>query len=393
MKHSVTRLIFTLLLPAMAFSQNESVEPTVDVTLPDDTSEIKSEQRWGALPAYAFREETGHQYGALVIHYLPQIDGTSKPSDITNAILYSTRNQFRAVTNPSIFWDKDRKHYEGSLDYQNWPTQFFGRGSDPVFEEVPSTQGQKLDDDGNPIYEKGLLYYSQLLSFNNFYELSPDGLWWMGIENRFNYRNISWPREGQLRIHGFENMVGKDGGITSGLGFRTSHDTRDNINSAHEGYLASWGTRFYSQALGSDFDYHEHRLDLRYYQPVGTHTLAFRTLQWIQFGDVPFYSLASTNGNNELRGIPIGFYNNTQLSSYQAEYRTPSLGYRLELRLFADISQIRSNLNEIGEEKYHFTAGPGIRWALNPKQKFFVRVDVPITHEGPEMVIHIKEAF
>lgn len=345
----------------------------------------ESQQRWGGLPAYSYRAETGHQFGGLLVYYLPQAEGTSKPSDITSAILLSTKNQFRAVSSSSIFWNKDTKHYVGTLDFQVWPNQFYGIGEEPQFKTIEDFEGNE---------ENGILHHTNLFTFDNLYEFSPDGLFWIGFENQFTYEQINWTKQGLLEQEGLNTMTGYNGGILSGLGVQLALDARDNINSAHKGYFAAWNSTAYGKYLGSDFNFHEHRLDLRYYLPLpGERTIALRTRQWVQFGEVPFHNLARTNGTNELRGVPIGTYQDKQLSSYQLEYRGTPLPWRLGYRIFTDIAQVRSNFNQWSKARYQKTYGLGVRWALNPEQKFNVRIELPIVDGALSPVIEIKEAF
>lgn len=377
--------------PQPVLEEKVAVKKEPSDSLPVKEPEQVERQKWGILPAYAYRKETGHQLGALVIYYLPQIENSKKPSNITTAALYSTQNQARFVVAPSVYFGQDRKHWSSSLDFKIWPSQFYGIGEDPQFEkgEISPKKGEAEDPD-----LAGILYHNNLFSFTNLYEVSTNGKFWYGVENRFHTHNIAWTRQGLLEGNGFGQMDGYDGGITSGLGAVASYDTRDNINSAHTGALVKWTSRIYGQFLGSDYEYNEHKLDARVYLPIpGGRTLAMRTYHWGQFGDVPFYMLASTDGKSELRGVPIGYYQDKQLSSYQMEFRSAPLPWRLGYRVFGDLSQVRPDINQFHDAKYHYTYGVGLRWALNPERRFNVRIELPIVDGQLSPVVEIKEAF
>lgn len=372
-----------------AIQSEEMVEPQDEQQT--EVLSDSSRQKWGILPAYALRKETGHQFGALVIYYLPEFEGSQKPSNITTAALYSTRNQARFVIAPSVYFGQDRKHWISSLDFKIWPSQFYGIGEDPQFEagEIQPKMGDPEDED-----LAGILYHNNLFSFTNLYEISTNGKFWYGLENRLHYHDIAWTRQGLLRANNFDQMQGYHGGVTSGLGAIASYDTRDNINSALSGTFVKWTSRYYGAALGSDHEYNEHKFDARVYLPIpGERSLALRTYHWTQFGDVPFYMLASTDGKSELRGVPIGYYQDKQLSSYQVEYRGTPLPWRLGYRVFGDLSQVRPDFDQLGKASYHYSYGLGIRWALNPERKFNVRIELPIVDGELSPVIEIKEAF
>ena len=171
-------------------------------------------------------------------------------------------------------------------------------------------------------------------------------------------------------------------------------DSRDNINSASKGSYASWLSRIYTSVLGSDYEFLDHELDLRHYFSLpGERVIAIRTLQQITHGDVPFLSLATTDGVHELRGAQEGKYQDRQSSSFQIEYRGTPLPWRFGYRVFAETSQVRSNFDELQSAKFQKSFGFGIRWALNPERKYNVRLDIPWVEGNLSPVIEITEAF
>ena len=60
-------------------------------------------------------------------------------------------------------------------------------------------------------------------------------------------------------------LVGRDGGLTSGLGLAVAWDTRDNnFFPSSGGYYEAYASNFY-EFLGSDFEYNKYIVDLRHY--------------------------------------------------------------------------------------------------------------------------------
>lgn len=326
-------------------------------------------KRWSVLPAAASSPETGLQAGILAVHYLPK-DSLDATRTIGLAAIVSIKKQVRMVLFPNIYWGQNQQHFEGALDYKYWPANYYGVGSETTDSaSVYTTQYIKLSSN-----------YSRALSKN----------FWIGATHQFHYNEIDWK---DSLPHRFNDELGFNGNRLSGLGLILTFDQRDNPNAPTTGYYLNQRLIQFAQVTGSDFTYTELEWDARAYQTFADYTLALGGQLKSQNGNVPLLHLSSQDGTKRFRGIEKGRYRDKNLLSLQSEIRTPLYFWNIGFATFAELSQVANSISQIDHKGWISSFGMGIRYAMNPKEKFNVRVDLAIVEGSAGLVIDVKEAF
>ena len=181
-----------------------------------------------------------------------------------------------------------------------------------------------------------------------------------------------------------------------GMGFSFLWDNRDQIINPFSGAFITVTSNYYSNALGSDFDFNQYTLDFRKYLKISTnknHVLAFQTTQLLSFNTVPWVQNAALGGL-PLRGYFRGRYRDHNLSTFQLEYRSPLLFWKISTVGFAGLGWVYPTLEDFIPNKVHPSIGGGFRIQLEEKSRLNLRFDVGIGEEGePAFYFGIREAF
>jgi len=206
----------------------------------------------------------------------------------------------------------------------------------------------------------------------------------------------------------YESEDFKDGGVTTGPGILLVYDDRkdkfpigggrDEIVFPIGGGRQELFLGLYDQALGSDFDYQEYRLNLTYYIPLGWDwtILGLRGQVQMKEGDVPFWDMSSFGSDSTIRGYNDGRFRGYDSTLFNAELRqafdvefSPVPWGALKqfvLRapmvvLFYDYGRVFMDEDDILDQfkGYHYTYGVGFRFIISPS--VLVRFDWGISEE------------
>jgi outer membrane protein assembly factor BamA len=89
----------------------------------------------------------------------------------------------------------------------------------------------------------------------------------------------------------------------TGLGFRVNRDTRINRFYPDQGSYVDLTTMFFSEALGSKYDFEPFKFTVNHYQGLTPRqVLAYNLYTCATWGEPPFYGECIYGSNNELRG-------------------------------------------------------------------------------------------
>jgi len=191
-----------------------------------------------------------------------------------------------------------------------------------------------------------------------------------------------------------QKILGSAGGAISGAGVMFSFDTRDNVYFPFSGRYYNAAASWFGGAIGSDYDFANYNVDLRqYFSVTPSQILATQLLMNFISGDPPFPALAQLGGKSLMRGYYTGRYRDKQLIVLQAEYRL-ILSRRFGLAGFAGIGEVAEKLTRFALRDFKASYGAGIRYAVSPKEKINIRLDLGFGQEpfvGP--IITIAEAF
>lgn len=330
-------------------------------------------QRWSVLPVMGYSTETTLFVGGMAIHYLPQRPQT-RGSSIPTVGFGSLKGQYQVFVVPDLYTVANTYRLEGALGVQKWPASYYRRGNGAGPETV--------DYQANGIE----LELSAQRRFGGHRD--SRGGFFAGPLLRVVLNEVSWKESGSCPI-----VAGADGGALVGIGLATSYDTRDVPGAPLAGDYVTYTLGLHHPWMGSDYDYTLHLLEARHYHGLGhQRVLAVGGDLRLISGAPPFREQSSPDGIGQLRGIENGRYHDTHLLSLQVEYRQPLRG-RTGGVVYLDAAQVAPRVGSLSLDAFHFAPGMGLRFALNPEQRFNLRFDVSWVDGGPGVVFTAGEAF
>lgn len=310
------------------------------------------------FPIIFYSPETSLAGGAGAVFTFRESDLTdeTRPNNLQIMAIYTLKNQATFQVTPDIYFNDQNGELYINLSYLNWPTSFFGIGNSGSID---------LDDIDNleEEYTTEDLRIQPWLAHKIYSHLS------LGVTYDLKNSNISDVEDGGEIDEG--DLVGSDGGVSSGLGPAIIWDTRDHIFFPSEGSWHKAWIWVYRDWMGSDFSYEYYSVDFRHYLRIySDHVLALQGIGVSTKGDVPFSELPTPL----MRGLYQDVFKDQDMISLQAEYRFP-IKDRWSGAAFlstGDAFQSNGGFDEINL-KYSF--GGGIRYMLNKKEKINLRLD------------------
>jgi len=366
-------LILITIVFSLSFFFSDALKAQEDDNKPDTVGVGGTD--WFAYPFVFYSPETNWAFGAGGILYFKLSDRfKSKPSSITASGFYTVNNQFDITVIPEIYLKHDKHLLSTKLNFGEIFDYFYGIGS--TSPDIPNNQYFQRNFILNVKY--------QMEAFRKNLKVGPVYEWRsMDIINK----------EGNPILD--SNLVrGSNGGTTSGLGFIVSHDTRDNIFYPSKGGFHQFSATYYSQAIGSDFDYSKYLLDLRRYLSLSTnHILALQVYGIVEFGYPPFYDLALLGGDKVMRGYLYGRYRDRLYYAFQAEYRLPVI-WRFGFVVFGGLGDVASELAKVTLATIKPTYGFGVRFRIDELQKLDLRVDFGFGEDNANGIyFSVNQAF
>jgi outer membrane protein assembly factor BamA len=311
------------------------------------------------LPIIARSIETGWSFGlaSAGTFHLKTHDSTTRTSNAQALALYTTRHQFVAAINGSIYFPGERYILNEQLSYSSFPDEFWGLGNSAPYSNKESYKFKQYY-----VY----LHPQRLISRNLF----------LGAVYEFQrVFDIEYTPRG---LFDTEDIVGRYGYHISGLGLSITYDTRNNAFSPDRGEMLQFYFDHFTPFLGSDYQYTNYVLDCRrYFRVPGGEVLAIQAYGTFNAGEVPLRSLAYLGGANSMRGYYAGRFRDKNAAVLQAEYRIP-LFWRLGAVGFGGIGNAGPRLEDIDFNGLKYSYGGGLRLALNKKEKLNLRLDYGI---------------
>jgi len=190
------------------------------------------------------------------------------------------------------------------------------------------------------------------------------------------------------------DLLGVGSSWVVGAGPSLAWDSRDSTFWPTRGGFHSAQVTFADEALGSTFDFTRSRIDLRQFMPIWLdHVLGLQARSVLARGDVPFYALAAPGGGRMHRGWYRGRHRDRNALAFQVEYRAP-IWWRLGAVAFASTSQVAHEVGGLDFADSTFAGGGGIRFAVLPRDKVNMRLDVAYGDgESVRVYLQVPEAF
>jgi Omp85 superfamily domain len=327
------------------------------------------------LPIIARSIETGWSFGlaSASTFHLYKRDTAIRTSNAQAIALYTTRKQFVAAINGSIYFPGERWIINEQLSYSSFPDEFWGLG-------------KRAPDSSKESY-KFKQYYVYL---HPQYKIGKD--LFLGTVYEFQrVFGVEYPAGGLFDL---ENVVGRHGYVVSGLGLSLTYDTRNNAFSPDKGVMLQFYFDHFNSIFGSDYQYTNYVIDLRRFIRVYKgQVLALQVLGTFNSGEVPLRSLAYLGGSNEMRGYYAGRYRDKNAGVLQAEYRVP-LFWRIGAVGFGDAGNVGPELSDINFRHFKYSYGGGLRIALNQSEKLNLRLDYGLAKGNSQgFYLQLGEAF
>ncbi len=338
-----------------------------------DSTAVRRNRLLG-LPIAFFSPETlwGGGVAGIYSFRLPNTADDSRPSQIQFGLTYTQERQVLSYL-PFEIRTKDQEWlFFGELGYYRYFYQFWGVGN-------------SLPDANEETYSVNF----PRLRLNVLRKVLPNTF--LGLRYWGDDYQVGEVAEGGLLESG--DIPGAGGSVVSGFGALAIYDNRDHIFYPSKGWLIEGLILQNGPAFGSPFRFTRARLDAARYFPVWRdHILALNFLGEFVYGEAPFQELALYGGTKKARGFYQGRYRDQKMLLLQAAYRFP-IYWRFRGEIFASYGGVAPRLNELVIREFHFNYGAGLRFALNPEEKIYVRADVGIGNGQPNFYLTIGEAF
>lgn len=245
-----------------------------------------------------------------------------------------------------------------------------------------------------------------ILYFQSSHSYFPDNLWGIGqnttndARERFatqqfyltpHLKKRVWKRLFTGAIIDYQNLIkinyqtngvfekdvvfGRNPYQILGLGLSLSYDTRNVAFWPTKGVFFQTQGVTYNSEIASDYDFNKWMMEFRFFKSLAkNHIVAGQIHHLYNDGDVPFRSLSSFGGANQMRGFYQGRFKDKSMYSLIIEYR-PCLFWKLSACVFAGAGNVYSQFNQIDLNQLKYSFGGGLRMAILENEKLHLRID------------------
>jgi hypothetical protein len=325
-----------------------------------------------AFPFAVRSLETNWGFGGIAARFFKAKDTSIRTSDINVLGLYTLRSQLILVLSSTVFFPHEDHIVRFQASYSYYPDDFWGLGNHTSY----------TDKEG----------FSQKQFFINPQFLKRvHGNMYLGLTYEFQHTGPVTYTPGS--VFDKEEIAGRHGGNTSGIGPILSWDTRNNAYSPDHGFFAEIQFEWFHKDIGSDFNFRLLSIDLRKFIRLSAkEVLAFQGLGGLTFGNTPFRKLEELGGADMMRGYYGGRFTDKCLMAYQAEYRR-FLFWRIGAVAFASTGEVGPAPGKFELDGFHYAYGAGLRFALSKEEKLNLRVDYGIAKHSNAFTVQLREAF
>jgi outer membrane protein assembly factor BamA len=327
---------------------------------------------WVILPGINYTPERGLTVaGALLRYFRIERRADARPSSLGLRAGISLDGRSEVSFDPSLWMIGDRLNVAGTTGVSYFDYPYYGIGNDSRAEDREDYTAVRV----GARLEVAARVWHALFG---------------GLLYDVRYEDITETDDGGMIDAG---VVGGDGSLLSGVGGILRWDSRDHSFAPRSGGLINLSPRLYRRGLGSDQDFGRLLLDASWFiDLVGEHVIALDGRAEFRTGDPPFDHLSQAGGSRLLRGMIEGRYRDNHFIGGQVEYRFPLL-WRFGGVAFGGAGRVAHRVDEFDLEGWHWAAGGGLRFAVNPNERINLRFDAGATAEGPNVYLAIGEAF
>jgi hemolysin activation/secretion protein len=327
------------------------------------------------FPALFYAPETGFGFGGLLVPvYNFGQDSLTRNSTGQVLVYYTTEKQSSAQFSYTIYTNHERYAILGETNYYDAPIFYYGTGNHNSEEDA------------------SLISYKLLYTQNRILKQLKKNVFLGGQFQVVRVGTADYnAEEGRLDDRPADEL---DGYTAVGIGPAFLFDSRDNSINAYKGSYVELGSFFNGKAIGSEFNFSRHTVDVRKYFPLSNkQVVAVQGKGVFETGDAPFRELAYFGGHRSMRGFYEGRFRDKQMLVAQAEYRLHFLK-RHGVVVFGSAGQVASKVSNFGFGENKYAGGLGYRFMLNTKDRINIRVDYAVGTGGTSGVYFaIGETF
>ncbi|QMW05913.1 BamA/TamA family outer membrane protein [Spirosoma foliorum] len=279
---------------------------------------------------------------------------TTRTSNTQALALYSLRKQFIAAINGTTYFPGERIILNYQLSYSYFPDKFWGLGKEAPDENEESYTFKQ--------------YYAYLHFQRKVKERVFAGL-------VYEYQRLLSVDYQPGKLFDQLAVPGRNPYHISGAGLSLTYDSRNNAFAPDQGGFLQVYFNHFARLFGSDFGYTNYVIDFRRFLRIyRQQVLAIQAYGFFNSGNVPLRSLASFGGSNSMRGFYDGRFRSKNQIVAQVEYRVP-LFWRLGAVGFFGVGNVGDHFNDLNFQEVKYSAGGGVRLALNRKERLNLRID------------------
>lgn len=315
------------------------------------------------VPAFGYEPETKFHFGAVSLFTLDLYqDSITRLSNAKIEFNYTLRNQIIFETEWNYFFREEKWFSDGLIHFAKYPDFYFGIGTDV-------TENNKV------LYESNRM----ILDFG-LYRNIVDKLFLGGEIKYSNYSNVSTTNP--------NTFLELTDAWSLGLSSTIFYDSRNNLLNASEGALFKLNVGY---NVGTN-NYAIAKVDLRkYFTFKNNFVLASRLYNSFVIGTPNFYDYSILGGDQFVRGYFFGKFRDNNLSTLQAEIRTPRL-WRVGLAFITGVSTIYNKTNFVKDLKPN--NGIGIRFLADKRDNVNLRFDYVLgNRDNSGFYISFGESF
>lgn len=223
-------------------------------------------------------------------------------------------------------------------------------------------------------------------------------------------RRVGWGMVGGIKRAKVNSGTGRGGdqfpgaipggGIHSlfSIGSALTLDFRNGWPRTLSGTLLRFGYQYNRELNGSQFEYNRYTIEMHQFIPIPflatNRRLAlrgmFEKLDRLNNKQIPFYELSLLGDAANLRGFDQNRFRGRGMLLFNLEYRYP-VWDTWDAVIFVDEGQVYDDINDIALNRFHFSAGTGLRF-MSPTG-FAMRFEIGFSSETVRALFQITPNF
>lgn len=324
------------------------------------------------VPVPLYSPETGWalNISSAYLYRTEPDDPATTPSIIQASFIYSEKRQSDNYIEINHYLKGNEYTFKSILQYRKYPDKFFGTGNNtlPDASENYTVEYSYLLAEAYkkiiPGFYAGARYIFQN---NNMLEVVPSGL--------------------------LSSSPGSEGLRQSGAGVLLKWDTRDYVYYATDGALHQVSLMSFGPGIGSQNIFNKFEADFRwFFKTFDGQSGSVHSYTVLSDGDVPFFFMPSIGGDKMLRGYFKGRFRERNMLALQVEYHF-HLSNLFILTLHGATGEVMNKLTDFSTAGLKFSAGAGIRFMLEPKDRLTARLDIGFTPDSMGVYLLAGEAY